>query len=222
MAKFSTLSGERLTSIYRKLKEEDLQGRKGLSADLNTNGGGRDADSGGGFYPDDGPSSRRMQKPMDVSSTWDPENGRWESEAWKRGLRGNSAFSEEIASQGNVYRRRDTQAGVVDARGRVQGGYMQDVGMRGQDFREALPGGGNWGPNERNSKWGGDEWGPNFGDGYDRRGNEWNRRVVTPFGYPFHGQAEFGAPPRPGLPMGFYPVNTVSAHMFPNEAERHR
>jgi hypothetical protein len=215
VAKFSTLSGERLTSIYKKLKEEDLQDRKGLSAELNSNGSGRDADSGGGFYQDDGSSSRRMQKPMDVGTSWDADGGH--SETWKRGMRANSSFSEDILSQGNVYRRRDAQLG-----GRIQGGYMQEIGTRGQDFREALPGSGNWGPNERNPKWGGDEWGPNFADGYDRRGNEWNRRMVSQFGYPFHGQAEFGAPPRPGLPMGFYPLNPVSAHLFPNETERHR
>ncbi|KAI5060455.1 hypothetical protein GOP47_0024875 [Adiantum capillus-veneris] len=235
VSKFSNLTGERLTSLYKKLKEEDSQGRRVVSADFSCNGtaghGGRDMDSTvGGFYQDEGSSIRRIQKPPDgEASNWDSEKGRWDTEAWKRGLRSSNLGSEEgILTQGNVYsRRRDGQAGATEGRdrlaagGRGQGAYMQANGMRGQDFREALPSGGNWGQGERKSKWGGEEWVPNYGDGYDRRGADWNRRLPH-FAYPFHhGQADFG-PPRPGLPMGFFPMNPVSSHMFPNEGDRHR
>eukprot|EP00250_Pteridium_aquilinum_P009901 c19015_g1_i2 orf=976-6498(-) len=226
VAKFSNLSGERLTIIYKKLREEDSQGRSNGAAGH----GGRDVDPTlGVFYQDDGPNGRRMQKPPDgEASNWDSEKARWDTEAWKRGMRSSNLGSEEGAlSQGNAYsRRRDGQAGASESRdrlaggGRGQGGYMQGNGIRGQDFREPLPPPGNWGQGDRKSKWGGDEWGANFGDGYDRRGAEWNRRLPH-FGYPFHGQADFG-PPRPGLPMGFFPMNPVSSHMFPNEGERHR
>lgn len=232
VAKFSNLSGERLTSIYKKLKEEDPQGRRVASADFNCNGvaghGGRDTDPG--FYQDDGCNGRRMQKPPDgEASTWDSEKARWDTEAWKRGLRSSNLGEEMLLSQGNVYsRRRDGQGGASEGRDRSaggargQGGYMQANGIRGQDFREILPAAGNWGQGDRKSKWVGDDWGPNFGEGYDRRGAEWNsRRVLPHFGYPFHGQADFGAP-RPGLPMGFFPMNPVTAHMFPNEGDRHR
>ncbi|MCO5575317.1 hypothetical protein L7F22_029117 [Adiantum nelumboides] len=235
VSKFSNLTGERLTSLYKKLKEEDSQGRKVVSADFSCNGtaghgGSRDMDTGGGFYQDEGSSVRRVQKPPDGEApNWDAEKGRWDTEAWKRGMRSSNLGSEEgILTQGNVYsRRRDGQAGASEGRdrlaggGRGQGGYMQANGMRGQDFREVLPSAGNWGQGERKSKWGGDEWVPNYGEGYDRRGADWNRRLPH-FPYPFHhGQADFG-PPRPGLPMGFFPMNPVGSHMFPNDGDRHR
>ncbi|KAH7426872.1 hypothetical protein KP509_10G020300 [Ceratopteris richardii] len=229
VARFSNLSGERLTGIYKKLKEEDSQGRRVVCTDFSCNGttghGGRDIDISGGFYQDEGSSARRIPKVTDGdSSPWDSEKGRWDNEAWKRGLRNNKLGSEDgLLSPGSVYsRRRDGQAGASEGRdrlacgGRGQGGYMQMNGIRGQEFREV-----NWGHGDRKGKWVGDEWGPNYGDGYERRNADWNRRMPH-FPYPFHhGQTDFG-PPRPGLPMGFFPMNPVGSHMFPNEPDRHR
>ena len=143
VANFSTLSGKRLTSIYKKLKEDD-----------SSNGGGWDGDSSGGYFPDDGVSSKRIQN-FDGDSVWDTENGQWEAETWKHGSRDTNLFSEEIANQGNVYsRRRDAQPGAVEGQDTFLSSYMQASG-------------GNWVRNGRKAKWRGDERGPNFGDGYD-------------------------------------------------------